>query len=88
MTYDILAASPSASKIIRTQTYTLAMARTIGVFSAAAVLLLALAYQFHLKPILSALGLGRSIEEIGNTACVTVPELQACESEWRQERLH
>ena len=40
-------------------------------------------YQFKLKPILLKLGVGRVIDPVGNTDCTTVPELQACESEYQ-----
>ncbi|KAF8558064.1 calcium-dependent phosphotriesterase [Imleria badia] len=37
------------------------------------------AFYFHAKPALSALGVGRVIQPVGNTNCRTVPQLQACE---------
>ncbi|KAG6378182.1 hypothetical protein JVT61DRAFT_13875 [Boletus reticuloceps] len=37
------------------------------------------ALYLHLKPALSALGVGRIIQPVGNVDCKTVPHLQACE---------
>ncbi|KAL4074123.1 hypothetical protein V8B97DRAFT_1932047 [Scleroderma yunnanense] len=49
--------------------------------SSIAALLVALlvAWQLHFRQYLAAIGVGRSVESIGNTNCKTVPELQACE---------
>ena len=38
------------------------------------------AVYLHVKPALSAIGVGRVIHPAGNANCKTVPELQACES--------
>jgi len=49
-------------------------------FLAVLIALLAGAYQFHVKPFLAIVGVGRVIEPVGNHDCTTVPELEACES--------
>ena len=52
------------------------------VFSSIAALLAALlvGWLLHLRQYLVDIGIGRSVESVGNTNCTTVPELQACES--------
>lgn len=51
------------------------------VFSSIAALLAALlvGWLLHLRQYLVDIGIGRSVESVGNTNCTTVPELQACE---------
>lgn len=38
------------------------------------------AFYIHLRPALSAAGVGRTIDAVGNNNCKVVPQLQACES--------
>jgi hypothetical protein len=56
------------------------MAQKTLTFITVLIALLAGVYQLHVKPLLTAFGVGRVIESIGNHDCTTVPELQACES--------
>ncbi|KAH9007999.1 hypothetical protein EDB85DRAFT_2069107 [Lactarius pseudohatsudake] len=55
------------------------MARILLAFSALFAILFAVYYQVSLKAILSANGLWRAIEPVGNTDCKKVETLQACE---------
>jgi len=57
------------------------MARPVLIFVSILAALFAFVYQLHLKPILTALGVGRVIQAVGNDACFSVPDLQACESQ-------
>lgn len=58
------------------------MARVFLTLAALLVAFLAVAYPLFVKPFLGLLGVGRVIESVGNTDCIVVPELQACESEF------
>ncbi|KAH7888581.1 hypothetical protein F5I97DRAFT_2003355 [Phlebopus sp. FC_14] len=53
----------------------------VGVVSSLGVLLVALlaGVYLHLRPHLTAMGVGATFQSIGNDNCTTVPELQACE---------
>lgn len=49
-------------------------------FLALLAILLAVYYELSLKAVLSAFGVWRTIEPVGNTNCKKVEALQACES--------
>ena len=64
------------------------MARTLLTsFFAILAVLLAVYYQVSLKAILSANGIWRAIEPVGNTNCKKVEALQACESASRRPKV-
>lgn len=61
------------------------MTSILRLLSPVLVVLLALLtglYQLRMKPVLTAAGIWRNVERVGNhEACKTVPELKACERE-------
>ena len=56
------------------------MARVGLTFFAAFIILFAVYFEFSLKARLTAVGVWREVEPVGNTKCKKVETLQACES--------
>lgn len=56
------------------------MGSTFLTISVVLVSILAGIYQLYLKPKLDVFGVGRVVEAVGTRDCITVPDLQACES--------